>query len=153
MKVRIVLAAVFSALFIAALVLSNGYPLTITSFETKDLSGNPKVTFRKGEIVVVETKISYPAPTYYYYAPPGGLSYLQIIGIYYGGSMTGLSLTRGTINPGESKSFGGGTLIRVTDPSGTYRVKTFVWNGFPSEMGAGWLPLSDIQEKTITVTP
>ena len=138
---------------LASLALGNGYPLTITSFETKDIDGNPATTFRKGEVVVVETEIEYPAEEYYYYAPPGGMAYLQLVGFYYQDRMMGLLLTRGVIASGETKSFGGGVQIRTTDPSGKYKISVFIWNGFPSEVGAAWQPLAEKQTKEITVTP
>ncbi|MEM2823836.1 MAG: hypothetical protein QXF69_07015 [Thermofilaceae archaeon] len=127
------------------------YPLVITSVETKDyFPGNPRTTFRRGEIVVIETKIEVAPAYYYYYVAP--ISYLQIITMWYGNSMMGLLLTRARIALGETKTFGGGIGIRLTDPIGTYKIEFYVWNGFPSEMGRNWRPLADNRTAFITVT-
>jgi len=150
MKYRyLMVALLFSAA--AAIALAQGYPLTIEGPITKDMTGVQRNTFARGEVVVVETNVTY-APAYYYYAP-GGISYLEIITMWHGNSMLGLLLTRDTITPGAVKTFGGGMLIRYTDPLGTYNIEVYVWNGFPSEMGAAWAPLADIATTTITVTP
>jgi len=127
------------------------YPLVIISVETKDYyPGNPRTTFRRGEIVVIETKIEV-APAYYYYFI-ASIDYLEIITMWYGNSMIGLLLTRASIAPGETKTFGGGVGIRFTDPIGTYRIDVYAWNGFPSEMGANWRTLAEAKTTTITVT-
>jgi len=150
MKYRyLMVALLFSAA--AAIALAQGYPLEVTSLVTKDMTGVQRDTFSRGEVVVIETELAY-APAYYYYAP-GGISYLEIITTWHGNSMLGLLLTRDTITPGTTKTFGGGIGIRYTDPLGTYNIEVYVWNGFPSEMGAAWAPLADIATTTITVTP
>ncbi|RLF04635.1 MAG: hypothetical protein DRK00_06290 [Thermoprotei archaeon] len=136
---------------IAALALAQGYPIQITSVTTKDMTGVERNTFSRGEIVVVETELTCPS-AYYYYAP-GGYSYLEIITMWYGNSMLNIVLTRDTIMAGETKIFGGGMFIRYSDPLGTYNIEVYVWNGFPSEMGAAWAPLADIATTSITVTP
>ncbi len=137
----------------AALALAQTYPLQITKLETKDLQGNVKTSFKRGEVVIVETTISW-APTYYYYYAAASLSYLEIITMWYGYTMTGLALTRTSIGPGETKTFGGGMQIRMTDPMGTYRIEVYVWNGFPSEVGPKcpkWTPLAEKAITTISV--
>ncbi|MCX8181131.1 MAG: hypothetical protein N3E41_07135, partial [Thermofilaceae archaeon] len=67
-------------------------------------------------------------------------------------SMLGLLMTRTKISAGETKSFGGGIGIRLTDPIGTYGIEVYVWNGFPSEKGAAWTPLAPARTTSITVT-
>ncbi len=148
MKYRyLMVALLFSA--VAAIALAQGYPLTVEGPITKDWQGVQRSTFARGEVVVVETNVTY-APTYYY--APEGISYLEIITMWHGNSMLGLLLTRDTITPGAVKTFGGGIRIRYRDPLGTYNIEVYVWNGFPSEMGAAWAPLADIVTTTITVT-
>ncbi|MEM1848681.1 MAG: hypothetical protein QW394_07985 [Thermofilaceae archaeon] len=127
------------------------YPLIITKVETKDHQGYPRTSFRRGEIVVIETIIQV-APAYYYYYYIAPIDYLEIITMWYGNSMMGLLLTRTSIVFGETKTFGGGVGIRFTDPIGTYRIEVYAWNGFPSEMGAQWAPLAESRATTITVT-
>ncbi|MEM1832581.1 MAG: hypothetical protein QXJ97_13750 [Desulfurococcaceae archaeon] len=126
------------------------YPLVITTVETKDYLGYPRTSFRRGEIVIIETMIEVAPAYYYYYIAP--IDYLEIITMWYGNTMMGLLLTRTSIALGETKTFGGGVGIRLTDPIGTYRIEVYVWNGFPSEMGADWRPLAEAKTTTITVT-
>jgi len=144
--------ALLSLALLATIVLAQeGYPIEITKIETKDLTGVAKTTFTRGEMVVVETEL-YGTPEAYYF-PPEGVSYLEIIELFYGARAIGLTLTRDTIKAGETKIFGGGIPIRLTDPTGTYTVEVYVWNGFPSEMGANWRALAEMGTTTITVTP
>lgn len=138
------------ALAFAALAFANEYPIEITEVETKDLAGVTRATFSRGEVVVVETEL-YGVPGVYY--APTGTSYLEIIELFYGARVMGITLTRDAIMPGETKTFGGGVSIRTTDPTGTYDVEVYVWNGFPSEMGANWAPLAEMRTASITVTP
>ncbi|MEM2678597.1 MAG: hypothetical protein QXY49_07055 [Thermofilaceae archaeon] len=143
---------VFSLTILALLALAQAsYPLQITRLETKDFEGVPKTSFRRGEIVVIETTIE-GVPTYYFITP---IEYLEIVTIWYGNSMMGLLLTRTSITFGETKTFGGGVGIRLTDPIGTYSIEVYVWNGFPSEMaerGEPWSPLAEARTTTITIT-
>jgi len=128
------------------------YPLIITKVETKDHRGNLRTSFRRGEIVVIETTIQV-APAYYYvYYYIASIDYLEIITMWYGNSPMGLLLTRTSIAFGETKTFGGGVGIRFTDPIGTYRIEVYAWNGFPSEMGTNWRPLAENRTTIITVT-
>ncbi|MEM1523115.1 MAG: hypothetical protein QXU69_08815 [Thermofilaceae archaeon] len=127
------------------------YPLVITEVETKDYQGNPRTSFRRGEIVVIETKIVV-APAYYYYYYTAPIDYLEIITMWYGNSMMGLLLIRTSITFGETKIFGGGVGIRFTDPIGEYEIEVYAWNGFPSEMGGNWRALAEAKTTTINVT-
>jgi hypothetical protein len=145
------LLAVIAAVFIAAVALAQTMPIQITTVTTKNLNGTITSTFRRGEIIIVETTLECP-PGYYYYAPTG-VSYLELITMWYGYTMMGLTLTRDTIAPGGSKTFGGGIATRVGDPTGTYTFEIYVWNGFPSEMGAAWAPLASPATTSVTVTP
>ena len=89
-------------------------------------------------------------PTYYFVQP---VSYLEIVEVFYGPRVMGLLLTRDTISAGEEKRFGGGILIRDTDPTGKYDVEVYAWNGFPSEMGAAWKPLAEPGYASFRVVP
>jgi len=133
----------------AVTVLANAYPIIIDLIETKDLQGNLKTTFRRGEVIVIETRLK-ANPSYYFVAP---VDYLEIVEVFYGPYVMNLLLTRDSISSGETKEFGGGYRIRDSDPTGTYVIEVYVWNGFPSEVGAAWKPLADMKTKSFTVTP
>jgi hypothetical protein len=148
---KVLLAAIAAAFFASVVLAQTTYPIQITKVETKDYFGNIRTSFRRGEVIIIETEITCPA-AYYYYAPTG-VNYLLLIPLYYQHTMMGLTLTRGTIAPGETKTFGGGIATRVGDPTGTYTFYVYVWNGFPSEMGAHWARLAEAKTGTVTVTP
>jgi hypothetical protein len=150
---KVLLAAIVAAFFASVVLAQTTYPIQITKVETKDARGNLRTSFRRGEVIVVETEIAYPTAYYYYYAGGASYTYLLIIEMWYRSTMMGLTLTRGTIAPGETKTFGGGIATRVGDPAGTYTFDIYVWNGFPSEMGNNWAPLADPKTASVTVTP
>ena len=142
--------AVVAAAFLASVALAQiAYPIVITKVETKDYKGVPKMTFKRGEVIIVETEITCQ-PVYY---APKPISYLELITMWYRYTMMGLALTRGAIAPGETKVFGGGIATRVGDPPGTYTFEVYVWNGFPSEMGANWAALAEPKTATVQVIP
>lgn len=138
-----------SSIFIVAAA-AQVYPIQIKSVTIRDYEGNVRTQFYRGEIVVIETELYYP-PEYYYY--PGGINYLEIITLWHDVFMYGLGVTQGTISSGQTKSFGAGIRLRFGDPTGTYRVKIFVWNGWPSIMGSNWKPLAEPYITEITVNP
>ncbi len=146
---KIVALALTLTIIAVATVLANSYPIIIDSIATKDLEGNTKTTFSRGEVVVIETTLK-ANPSYYFAAP---VDYLEIVEVFYGAQVMNLLLTRDSISSGETKTFGGGYRIRDYDPTGTYTVETYVWNGFPSEMGADWEPLAAPKTKTFKVNP
>ena len=146
------LLAVVAAVFMAAVVLAQiAKPIQITSVATKNYQGVITSIFKRGDVIIVETTLE--CPTGYYYYAPAGVSYLELITMWYKNTMMGLTLTRDTIMPGGTKIFGGGIATRVGDPTGTYNFKIFVWNGFPSEMVEEWRALADPATKSVTVTP
>ena len=147
---KALLAAIVAAFFASVVLAQTTYPIQITKAETKDYFGNVRPSFRRGEVIIIETEITCPAT---YYAPTTGVNYLLLIPLYYQNTMMGLTLTRGTIAPGETKTFGGGIATRVGDPTGTYKFYVYVWNGFPSEMGANWARLAEAKTGEVTVTP
>ena len=151
----IAILALFIVLSAVAIALAQGYPITITSVQIKDLNGYTRTTFNRGEVVVIETTLYGNPGYYYYYYAPEGVSYLEIIEVFWTQKnwVMNLLLTRDTIKTGETKTFGGGYKIRDDDPTGNYLVKVFVWNGFPSEVGAAWAPLADMKTKSFKVNP
>ena len=149
MKKFIILAIAFILSFLTVAVLANTYPIIISSVVTKDMSGNPTTEFSRGDVVVIETTLE-ANPSYYFVNP---INYLEIIETLYSARVMGLLMTRDTISSGETKTFGGGMLIRDNDPTGTYTVKVLVWNGFPSEMGTKWKDLADPKTTTFEVKP
>ena len=148
---KALLAVVAVASLAAVILAQTTMPIQIVSVETKNYQGVPTSTFRRGDVIIVETTLT--CPTGYYYYAPTGVSYLEVITMWYKNTMMGLTLTRDTIMPGGTKIFGGGIATRVGDPTGTYNFKIFVWNGFPSEMGTAWAPLADPATTSVTVTP
>jgi hypothetical protein len=148
---KALLAAIVAAFFASVVLAQTTKPIQITKVETKNYQGVPTTQFKRGDVIIVETEITCPA-AYYYYAPTG-IAYLELITMWYRYTMMGLTLTRGTIAPGETKTFGGGIATRVGDPAGTYTFEIYVWNGFPSEMGKNWAALADPKTASVTVTP
>jgi len=148
---KIALVALLAAISLAVVVAlaSPEYPIIISSIEIKDMDGNPRTEFHRGEVAVIETVFT-ANPTYYFVQP---VSYLEIVEVFYGPRVMGLLLTRDTISAGEEKRFGGGILIRDTDPTGKYDVEVYAWNGFPSEMGAAWKPLAEPGYASFRVVP
>jgi len=134
-----------------ALIMANGYPITITSLEIKDINGNPRTVFSRSaqDVVVIETKIKRECV--YYAGSP--INYLEIIAIFRSDVMMNLLLTRDSISPCEEKSFGGGYSVRPCDPLGVYDVEVYVWNGFPSEMGSSFAILAESKHAQFTVNP
>jgi len=148
------LLAVVAAASLAAVVLAQTtMPIQIVSVVTKNYDGVPTSTFRRGDVIIVETTLTCPPSYYYYYYAPAAVSYLEVITMWYKNTMMGLTLTRDTITPGGTRTFGGGIATRIGDPTGTYNFEIYVWNGFISEMGAAWAPLADPKITSVTVTP
>jgi hypothetical protein len=68
------LLAVVAAAFIAAVALAHTMPIQITTVTTNNYQGTPTTTFKRGDVVIVETTLT--CPTGYYYYAPAGVSYL-----------------------------------------------------------------------------
>jgi len=131
------------------------YPLVIESAWTTDMQGNSKTSFARGEFVVVHVKLKYPSPpAYYYYQQPGApISYLLIVEVLTPDQeVLALGFTTGTLSPGDSVETGYGFKIPYDAPTGTYKIKVLVWNGWPAVMGGNWAALAEPEELTITVT-
>ncbi len=149
MKKAVTLTLILISLAAVAVLANAAYPIIIDLIETKDMQGNPKTTFSRGEVIIIETTLK-ANPGYYFVAP---VDYLEIVEVFHGPYVMNLLLTRDSISSGETKKFGGGYRIRDTDPTGTYNIEVYVWNGFPSEVGAAWKPLAEMKTKSFTVTP
>lgn len=148
-KIAIVVLLAAISLAVVVALASPEYPIIISAIEIKDLDGYPRTEFHRGEVVVVETVFT-ANPTYYFVEP---VKYLEIVEVFYGPRVMGLLLTRDSISTGEEKRFGGGILIRDTDPTGRYDVEVYAWNGFPSEVGAAWAPLAEPGRASFRVVP
>jgi hypothetical protein len=123
-------------------------PITITRIRTLDMLGNERTSFARGTTVVVEVTIQSEV---YAYGPP--TQYLLIVEILNPqGYVVFIGFITDVIEPGATKTAGSGYQIPAGASTGTYTVKVFVWNGWPSQMGANWEALSDPGEKTFTVT-
>lgn len=124
------------------------YPIVITGIRTLDIMGNVKTSFARGSTVVVEVTIQSQV---YAYGPP--TQYLLIVEIFNPQQyVVFIGFVIDVIDPGATKTAGSGYLIPTGASTGTYTVKVFVWNGWPSQMGNNWEPLADIGQTTFTVT-
>ncbi len=125
------------------------YPLTITDVVTTDYEGNTKTSFVKGEVVNVKASVEFPLN----YDYSSTLSYLALIRITDPASrMLILSHSTGSISQQETKELGGGGLIPLDAPSGTYEAKVFIWNGWVSVMGENWESYAAPASTTFSVT-
>lgn len=122
---------------------SRDLPLYIQNVFTADQNGNPKDTFQRGQIVLVNVTIDMALMYYYYYyyyyytlyyfkAPTRFLVLLQFIHnlepVYLGFVVAELS-------PGEVKSYGVGFRIPDNAPLGEYTVKAMVWSNWLDKGG------------------
>lgn len=130
------------------LILGQQYPVIITRVRTLDVSGTPQTYFPRGSNVVVESTIRSQA---YAYDPP--LQYLLIVQIIDpNGYVVFIGFITDVILPGGSKTAGSGYLIPVEATVGGYTVEVYVWNGWPSQMGANWKALSAPSGTSFQVT-
>ncbi|MEM3389301.1 MAG: hypothetical protein QW491_07810 [Thermoproteota archaeon] len=130
------------------LVLGQSKPLEITSIRTLDMTGNPQTSFPRGSTVVVEVTLhSLVSP----YQP--STQYMLIVEIFNPqGYVVFIGFITDVIDPGATKTAGSGYRIPTGASTGTYTVKVFVWNGWPSQMGGDWKSLAEPGETTFTVT-
>ena len=127
----------------------NQKPIEIIDAQTLDPNGNPKTVFSRGETVVVSVTIKYTA-TYYYYA---SLSYLLIVEDFAPDlTIPGLGFVMDNIDPGEQKTVGYGFILPYDTPTGIHKIWVYVWNGWPSVMGAQWDEYAEPVCLEITVT-
>ncbi|MEM1548892.1 MAG: hypothetical protein QXR44_06050 [Thermoproteota archaeon] len=146
--------AVASTLMIAVLllpyllILGQQYPIIITLVRTLDMTGNPQTSFPRGSNVAVESTIQSQA---YAYGPP--LQYLLIVQITDPNDyVVFIGFITDVIPPGGTKTAGSGYLIPVGATVGDYTVDVYVWNGWPSQMGGNFQPLSAPGRTTFQVT-
>lgn len=124
------------------------YPITITGIRTLDILGNEKTSFARGSTVVVEVTIESQV---YAYGP--STQYLLIVEIFNPQNyVVFIGFVTDVIEPGATKTAGSGYQIPSGASTGTYIVKVFVWNGWPSQMGGNWEPLAAPGETSFTVT-
>lgn len=105
------------------------YPMQIVSPQTLDESGNPKTTFKRGELVLVQATVKYP---FVLYAPPE-YKFLYIVKFqdsnlvtfYYG-------VVYGKLSPGQNATFAVGGKIPDNAPTGNYTAYIYVWSNWPA---------------------
>ena len=105
------------------------FPMRIVNTRTLDEEGNPKTTFKRGSLVLVEATVEYP---FTYYAPPE-YSFLYIVKFqdpnlvtfYYG-------VVYGKLSPGQSITLAVGGKIPDNAPYGTYKATIYVWSNWPA---------------------
>ncbi|MEM3465832.1 MAG: hypothetical protein QW566_05095 [Candidatus Jordarchaeales archaeon] len=130
------------------LVSGQQYTIQIKSIRTLDMLGNPRTSFPRGSTVVVEVTIE---SLVYAYGP--STQYLLIVEIFNPqGYVVFVGFLTDVIEPGATKTAGSGYQIPAGASTGTYTVRVFVWNGWPSQMGGNWEALSAPGETTFTVT-
>ena len=121
------------------------YPITITRIRMLDITGNPQTDFTKGAMAVVEVTLQAQ-----FYGP--SLSYLLIVEIFDpSGHVVYIGFVTDSILPGQTKTSGTGYSIPMNAETGTYTVKVFVWNGWPSQQGGNWAALAASGQVTFTV--
>jgi len=124
------------------------YPIVITGTRTLDMGGNVKTSFARGTTVVVEVTIRSQVSPYNPSTP-----YLLIVEIFDSqGYVVFIGFVTDIIDPGASKTAGSGYQIPAGAATGTYTVRVFVWNGWPSQMGQSWEALATPGRATFTVT-
>jgi hypothetical protein len=126
------LLAIVLALILAAAGLSLSqvsYPMQIVNPKTLDESGNPKTTFKRGALVLVEATVNCP---FAFYAPPE-YRFLYIVKFkdsndvtfYYG-------VVYGKLSPGQNATFAVGGKIPDNAPEGNYTAWIYVWSNWPA---------------------
>lgn len=131
---------------------SEEFPLYIQNAFTADQNGNPKETFRRGEIVLVnvtiEMAMEYHNAKYGYFVTP--TSFLLLIRFNYGYRLVYLGFIVAELSPGESRSFGIGFRIPEDAVLGDYTVKIMVWSNWLDKGGVS-LALNSGMEITFRV--
>jgi hypothetical protein len=145
-----ILAILMSLALLSPCFMASGQskPILIKTVKTLDMMGNERTSFARGTTVVVEVTIQSQV---YAYGPPTG--YLLIVEIFNPQNyVVFIGFITDVIDPGATKKAGSGYQIPAGASTGTYTVRIFVWNGWPSQMGPNWESLSDPGEKTFTVS-
>ena len=122
---------------------SEDLPLKITSAFTADHVGNPKTTFSRGEMVLVNVTIEmayayyYYNTYYYYYTTP--TKFLMLVQVMYENTPVFLGFVVEEVSPGSMESSGIGFRLPDDAPTGTYTVKIMVWSTW---LDRGGVPLA-----------
>jgi len=116
---------------------SQDYPLYVQDAFTADQNGNPKSTFERGEIVLVnvtiEMALQYHNAEYGYFVTP--TRFLLLLRFTYGYRLVYLGFVVAELSPGESRSFGIGFRIPEDASTGDYTVKIMVWSNWLDKGG------------------
>jgi len=119
---------------------SQELPLDITTAFSADQTGNPKSTFSRGELVLINATIEMAyayyfgdTTSYYYFTTP--TKFLLLIQVMYGNTPVFMGFVVEEISPGETESAGIGYRIPDDAPTGTYKVKVMVWSNWLDEGG------------------
>uniref|UniRef100_A0A7J3X5V1 Uncharacterized protein n=1 Tax=Thermofilum pendens TaxID=2269 RepID=A0A7J3X5V1_THEPE len=122
-------------------------PIVIEAAQTLNETGGVDGVFKRGELVLVEATLSFPAT---YYAPPS-LEFLYIVkfqdsrGVtfYYG-------VVKTSLEQGKTGTYTVGGKIPENAPTGTYTAWIYVWSNWPIY---GFTAYAVPREVTFTVTP
>lgn len=127
---------------------SQDYPLYIQNVFTADQNGNPKTTFYRGQIVLVNVTIEMAMQYYYqyyyytenyYYTETGYFEvptrFLVLIQIFYRYRPLYLGFVVAELSPGECKSYGIGFSLPETASLGDYTVEVMVWSNWLDKGG------------------
>ena len=119
---------------------SQDLPLKIVAKETADQYGNPKSSFQRGQLVLVNATLEMAygyytnsGPDYYYYTEP--TKYLLIVQISYGETPVFIGFSYDSLEPDKSSSTGLGYKLPDDAPTGTYTVEIFVLSNWISKGG------------------
>ena len=126
---------------------SQDLPLKIVAKETADQYGNPKTSFQRGQLVLVNATLemaygyyTYSGPDYYYYTPDyyyytEPTKYLLIVQISYEETPVFIGFSYDSLEPDKSSSTGLGYKLPDDAPTGTYTVEIFVLSNWISKGG------------------
>jgi hypothetical protein len=124
---------------------ANGYKFQIVSVVLQTEEGEQSSSFPRGHIVVVNVTLRN-IMAYTYEAEP----YMVVVRMTYGTTMYGFGAFKGSLLAGEEANAAPGIYIPTGAPTGSYKIKVFVWSNWPRFGGEA---LADPYELTFTVTP
>ena len=128
---------------------ANGYKFQIVSVVLQTEDGLPSTSFARGHIVVVNVTLRN-IMTYTYEYTYGAEPYMVVVRMTYGTTMYGFGAFKGSLLAGEEANAAPGIYIPTGAPTGSYKIKVFVWSNWPRFGGEA---LADPYELTFTVTP
>jgi len=118
----------------------------IAGIRTLKEDGTPSTTFRRGEFVLVEVVIRR-TDTYYYEIPEA--RFLVLVRATHEDVMWGLGAFMASLAAGQSITAIPAFRVPEDAPTGTWRIKVFVWSNWAKY---GGVPLATPVETEITVT-